>query len=104
LGPRRLACQLLHALSARSDAQRAYLVPPGFETNLGLEISIQVDRVHHHLSQAQRAAQLADQPSGVKGRAASDAGSLDQDAVGPAQAGEPVQDGRAADTSTDDDG
>src|SRR2546423_276834 len=69
-----------------------------------LQWAVEVTRVHHHRGQAERASWLADQAGGVKRGAASDARALDQHEVLPAEAREPVKDGRAADTTTDDDG
>ena len=104
LGPAGLAGQLLHALLARGQAQRADLVPAGLEADLLAQRSVQLDRVHHHLRQAERAAQLADQAGGVESRAAGDSRTLDEDDLGPAQAGEPVEDRGPADSSTDHNG
>src|SRR5437660_1673420 len=104
LRPRRLTRELLHALGARGQPQRADLVPAGLEADLVLQHPVEVDRVHHHPGQAERAAELADQPGGVKRRPARDASALDEDEVVPAEAREPVEDRRAADTTTDDDG
>ena len=104
LRPRGLARELLHALLAGGEAQRTDLVPARLQADLFLQRSIEVDRVHHHPGQAERAAELADQTRGVKGGAAGEAGALDQDDIRPAEAREPVEDGRAADTAADDDG
>ncbi len=104
LRPACLARQLLHALGARSQPQRADLMPARLEADLLAESSVEVDRVHHHLRQAERAAQLADQPGGVEGRAACDPRPFHQHGVGPAQSCQPVEDRRAADTAADDDG
>src|SRR5207249_10381950 len=104
LRPGRLARQLLHTLLARGKAKGANLVPPGLEPDLVLEGSVEVDRVHHHLGQAQRSAELSNQSRGVKSRSAGDPRALDQDQLSPAETREPVEDGRAADTSTDDAG
>src|SRR5439155_15275357 len=104
LGPRGLARQLLHTLLARGKAKGANLVPTGLEPDLVLEGSVEVDRVHHHLGQAQRSAELSNQTRGVKGRTAGDPRALEQDQVSPAETREPVEDGRAADTASDDDG
>src|SRR3989442_14221462 len=79
-------------------------MPSGLQTDLVFQGPVELDRVHHHPGQAERAAQLADQACRVEGRTARDAGALDQDRVGPAEAREPVDDGSAADTTTDDDG
>ena len=70
LRPTRLAGQLLHPLLARRQAQRPDLVPAGLEAGLRLEVPVEVDRVHHHPGQAERAAQLPYQARRVEGRAA----------------------------------
>ena len=56
--PAGLAAQLLHALLARRQPDAAALDPAA-----GLaELPVELDRVHHHLRQVHRAAQLADEP------------------------------------------
>ncbi len=60
LGPTSLARELLHPLRARREAERADLVPASFQTDLLAKSPVQVDRVHHHPRQAERAAELAD--------------------------------------------
>ena len=58
---------------------------------------------HHHPGQAERAAELADEPGRVEGRAARQVGALDEHDVGPAEPGQPVEDRAAADTAADHD-
>jgi hypothetical protein len=60
LPPPGLPPQLLHALFRRCEPERANLVPPGLEPHLLFEPPVEINRVHHHLRQAERAAQLAD--------------------------------------------
>jgi hypothetical protein len=60
LPPPGLPPQLLHAFFRRCEPERANLVPPGLEPHLLFEPPVEVNRVHHHLRQAERAAQLAD--------------------------------------------
>ena len=66
------------------------------------ERPVEVDRVHHHPRQAERAAQLAHEPGGVEGRAARQVGALDEEHVLPPEPRQPVEDGGPADTSADD--
>ena len=101
--PPGLALELLHALLRRRQPERADLVPAGLQADLLLQGAVEIDRGDHHLREAQRAAELADEARGVEGRAAGQVGSLDQDDVVPAEPGEPVEDGRAADSAADDD-
>ncbi len=101
--PAGLALELLHPLLRRSQPQRADLVPAGLQADLLLQGAVEVDRGDHHLREAERATELADEARGVEGRAAGQVGSLDQDDVVPAEPGEPVEDGRAADSAADDD-
>ena len=104
LGPGGLARELLHPLLARRESQRADLMPAGLEPDLVFQGSVEIDRVHHHPGQAERASELTDQSGRMERRAAGYSRALDEDRVGPAKAREPVQDGRAADTTSDDDG
>ncbi len=104
LRPAGLARELLHPFLGGRKPQRADLVPAGLEVDLLAERPVELDRVHHHPRQRERAAQLADEPGRVEGRAARQVGALDQDDVVPAQARKPVEDRGAADTAADDDG
>src|SRR5262249_45373866 len=79
------------------------LAPPGLEADLLSERPVQLDRAHHHPGEAERAAQLADEPRGVERRAARQLGPLDEDDVAPAEPREPVEDRAAADTAADHD-
>ena len=79
-------------------------MPAGLEPDLLLERPVEVDRVHHHLGQADGAAQLPDEAGRVEGRAAREVGALAEDDVVPAEPREPVEDRGAADASADDDG
>ena len=101
--PSGLSLELLHPLLRRRQPERADLVPAGLQTDLLLQGAVEIDRGDHHLREAERAAELADEACGVEGRAAGQIGSLDQDDVVPAEPGEPVEDGRAADSAADDD-
>ncbi len=104
LRPAGLAAKLLHPLLRRGEPEGADLAPAGLEADLLLERPVEVDRVHHHLGQADGAAQLPDQAGGMEGRAAGQVRTLAKDDVVPAEPGEPVQDRGAADPSADDDG
>ena len=104
LRPAGLARDLLQPLGRRGEAQRADLTPARLEPDLRLERAVELDRVHHHPRQRQRAAQLADEPGGVERRAARQVGALDEHDVVPAEPREPVEDGAPADTAADDDG
>ena len=101
LRPAGLAAQFLHALLRRRESKRADLVPPRLEPDFVLQPPIELDRLHHHPRQAERTAQLPDEAGGMEGRAARQVGSLAKDDVVPAEPGEPVEDGRAADAAAD---
>ncbi len=103
LGPGSLTLELLHAFRGGSKAKGADLAPAGLELHLVSQFAVELDRVHHHLREAQRGAQLADETSRMEGRAARQLRPLDEDDVIPAETGKPVQDGAAADSSPDDD-
>ena len=60
-------------------------VQPGSNSDSVAEPPVELDRVHHHLRQRDRAAQLADQPGGVEGRAGGELGAVEQDDVVPAE-------------------
>ena len=85
LRPPGLAPQLLHPLLARGEADAAALDPAGIELGLVAEPPVELDRVHHHLRQRDRAAKLAHEAGGVEGRARGQLGALEQDDVLPAQ-------------------
>ena len=59
LRPAGLAAQLLHPLLARREPDAAALDPAGVELRLAGEPPVELDRVHHHLRQRHRPAQLA---------------------------------------------
>ena len=103
LSPGRLPLQLLHPLGRRGEAERADLAPAGLELDLVAQLPVELDRVHHHPGQAERAAQLADEAGRVERRPARQLRALDEDDVAPAEPGEPVEDGAAADAAADDD-
>ena len=104
LRPAGLARDLLQPLGRGGEAQRSDLTPARLEPDFRLERAVELDRVHHHPRQRQRAPQLADEPRRVERRAARQVGALDEDDVVPAEPGEPVEDRAAADTAADDDG
>src|SRR5262249_25510911 len=93
----------LQPLLRRGEPERADLAPAGLEPDLGAERAVELDRVHHHLRQAQRAAQLADEAGGVEGRAARQVGALDEDDVAAPELRQPVGDRAAADAAADHD-
>ena len=103
LRPAGLARKLLHAFLGRGEAERADLVPAGLEADLVRQRAVELDRAHHHPGQAQGAAQLPDEPRRVEGGAARQVGALDEEHVLPAEPGEPVENGGAADASSDHD-
>ena len=102
LRPPGLPAQLLHPLLARGEPDPAALDPARVELRLGGEAAIDLDRVHHHLRQRDRAAKLADEPCGVKGRARGELGALDQHNVVVAELGEVVGDRGPAHPAADD--
>ena len=101
LGPAGLALQLLHAGLRRRQPQAAQLVPARVLAGLVLEVGVEAHRVLHHLGQADRRAELADQAGRVPGGAVREAVLLDQHDVAPAQLGEVVEDAAAADPAAD---
>ena len=103
LRPARLPRDLVQPLGRRGKPERAHLVPAGLELHLVLEPAIELDTLHHHLRQRERAAELADETRGVEGRAARQLGTLDEDDVVPAEPREPVCDCATADAASDDD-
>ena len=96
LRPPRLAPGLLPALGRARQADAAALHPARIEP------PVELDRVHHHLRQRDRRAQLADEPGRVEGRAAGELLAVEQDDVLVAQLGEVVGDRRAGDAAADD--
>ena len=104
LRPAGLARELLHPLLRGGEPQRADLAPAGLEPDLLAELAVEVDRAHHHLREAQRAAKLPHQARGVEGRAAGQVGALDEHDIAPAEPRQPVEDRAAADAAADDDG
>ena len=103
LGPAGLSAQLLQALRARRQPQRAHLVPRRVRAGLRGEAPVQLGAVHHHLRQRHGAAQLADEPRRVERGAGGQLGAVDEHDVGPAELGEVVRDRGAADAAADDD-
>ena len=101
LRPAGLPRDLLHPLRRRREPKRSDLAPAGLEPDLVADRAIEVDARHHHLRQRERAAQLADEPCGVKRRARRQVGALDEDHVVPAEPREPVEDRAAADAAAD---
>src|SRR5262249_26204129 len=101
--PAGLPRKLLHPLGRRGEPQRTHLAPARLEADLVAEGAVELDRAHHHLRQAERPAQLADEPSGVERRAARQLGALDEHDVLRAQPGQPVEDRAAADAAADHD-
>ena len=102
LGPAGLAAQLLHPLLRGGEADAAAFGPAGVEVGLAAEPAVELNRVHHHLRQRDRAAQLADQAGGVEGRARGELRALEQDDVVPTQFGQVVGERGAADAAADD--
>ena len=102
LRPAGLAAQLLQSLLAGGKADAAALDPARVELGLVLEPPVEVDRVHHHLGQRDRAAQLPDQAGRVEGRPRGELGALEQDDVVPAELGQVVRQRGAADAAADD--
>ena len=103
LGPAGLAAQLLHPLLGRGEAERSDLVPAGLEADLVAERPVEVDRGHHHARERERAAQLADEPRRVEGRAARQVRALAEHHVVPAELGQPVGDRATPDAASDHD-
>ena len=58
---------------------------PGSSSDSVGEPAVDVDRVHHHLRQRDRAAQLADEAGGVEGRARGELGAVEQHDVAVAE-------------------
>ena len=75
---------------------------PGSNSDSSFEPPVEVDRVHHHLRQRDRAAQLADEAGRVEGRARGELRALEQDDVLPAQFRQVVGERGAADAAADD--
>ena len=102
LRPARLAAKLLHPRLTRGEPDPAALDPARIELGLGREAAIDVDRVHHHLRQRDRAAKLADQAGRVEGRARGQLGALEQDHVAVAELRQVVGDRGPPDAAADD--
>ena len=103
LRPARLPRDLLHPLGRRREPERSDLVPARLETHFGLERAVEVDALHHHPRERERAAELTNQARRVEGRPARELGALDEHHVLPAESCEPVEDGAAADSASDHD-
>jgi hypothetical protein len=103
LGPAGLAGELLHALLGGGKPEGTDLVPSGLEPDLVAERPVELDGAHHHLGEAQGAAELADEAGGMERRAARQIGALDEHDVVPAELRQPIEDGAAADAAADDD-
>ena len=101
LRPAGLARDLLHPLGRRREPERPDLVPAGLEADLRLERAVEIDALHHHLRERERAAKLPDEARGVERRATRELGPLDEHDVVPAEPGEPVQDRAAPDAASD---
>ena len=101
LRPAGLAPRLLPALRRAGQPDAAALGPARVELPAA-ELPVQLDRVHHHLRQRDRRAELADEARGVEGRAARELVAVEQHDVAPAQLREVVGDRRPADPSADD--
>ena len=103
LRPARLPRDLLHPLGRRGEPERPDLVPARLETHFGLERAVEVDALHHHPRERERAAELTHEAGRVERRPARELGALDEHDVVPAKACEPVEDGAAADSAPDHD-
>ena len=101
LRPAGLPAGLLPALRRAGQPDAAALGPAGVEL-AAAELPVQLDRVHHHLRQRERRAQLADQPGGVERGAAGELAAVEQDDVVPAELRQVVRDRRARDAAADD--
>ena len=97
--PPGLAAQLLHALLARGQPEAAALHPAAVVPQL----SVQLDRVHHHAGQRHRAPQLAAQAGRVEGRARGELVAVDQQHVLVAELGQVIGDRRSSDAPAHDD-
>ena len=98
LRPARLPAQLLHALLARREPDPAALDPAARVA----ELPVELDRVHHHLGEVHRAAQLAHEAGGVEGGARRELVAVHEHHVVPAELGQVVGDRRAAHAAPDD--
>ena len=97
LGPGDLAQHLLLALLGARQPDAAALHPAA------VQLAVELHRVHHHPRQRDAAAQLADQPGGVKRRAAGELVAVQHDDIALAALGEVVGDRGAPDPTADDD-
>ena len=91
LGPAGLAPGLLQPLRGAGEPDAAALGPARVELSPA-QLPVQLDRVHHHLRERHRRAQLADQAGRVEGRAAGELRAVEQHDVAPAELGEVVGD------------
>ncbi len=98
-----LAPELDHAVGIAGKAQAAVALPARRLAGLGLEPLVQLDRVLEQPGDVGVAAQLADEPGGMPGRARGQLVALEQHDVAPAGAGEVVGDRAADDAAADDD-
>ena len=90
-------------MRSADDASRSEpdLVPPRLEPDLLLERAIEIDALHHHRRQRERAPELPDEACGMEGRAARELRPLDENDVVPPESRQPVEDGAAADAASD---
>jgi hypothetical protein len=102
MGHGRLAPDLGHALGVAGEPQAPVLLEAGRQPGLGFEALVELDRILEKLRDVGAGAQLADQPGGVKRRAAGELVALQQQHVLRPGAGEMVG-GRAADDAAPDD-
>jgi hypothetical protein len=95
LRPAGLPAELLHPLLARGQPDAAALDP-------ARDRPVELDRVHHHLRQRDRAAQLPYEPGGVEGRSRRELVALDEDHVVPSELRQVVGDRRPPDAAAHD--
>src|SRR5207245_3225996 len=95
--------ELRHARGAAGDAETAHLLPVRAHAGLGLEPRVQLGAVADEPRHGPRAAEAADEPGGVPGRAARELLALEQDDVAPAELDEGIGDAAAGAAATDDD-
>src|SRR5262249_40367961 len=79
------AAKLRHGGGAAGDAETAHLLPVGAHARLGLEPGVEISAVADEPGQRTRAAEAADEPRGMPGRAARELLALEQDDVAPAE-------------------
>src|SRR6266446_6723321 len=95
--------ELRHARRAPGDAEAAHLLPVGAHAGLGLEPRVELGAVADEPGHRARAAEAADEPGGVPGRAARELLALEQNDVTPAELDQVIGDAAAGDAATDDD-